>query len=245
MDSSCFPRTLNNPDKPGCIQEGESVSIAAPNVNPPLLEEVKAELAWHPVVRHLVIGVEVQETTVTLTGRASSEAERRAAEIVTWGVRGVRMVYNRIEVYLPSPGLTDEALAETAMLCLRANALIPADGWQVSVRGGWLTLNGQMPWRYQCDEALRVLGGLRGVAGVIDLLHIAPSESAAHTQQQIEAALQRCACLDAQWIIVEAYKGRVVLRGSVRSWLEREQAEQVAWCAPGVVEVMNHLVISL
>ena len=44
-----------------------------------------------------------------------------------------------------------------------------------------------------------------------------------------------------QHITVEAEGNKVVLRGKVRSWAEREEAERVAWLAPGVTRVDNRI----
>jgi osmotically-inducible protein OsmY len=59
----------------------------------------------------------------------------------------------------------------------------------------------------------------------------------------IKAALERHALLDAHQIQVEANGGKVVLRGNVRSFMEREEAERAAWAAPGVVNVENRIVL--
>jgi osmotically-inducible protein OsmY len=36
----------------------------------------------------------------------------------------------------------------------------------------------------------------------------------------------------------------VILEGTVRSWIEREEAERVAWSAPGVTKVEDRIVVS-
>jgi alkanesulfonate monooxygenase SsuD/methylene tetrahydromethanopterin reductase-like flavin-dependent oxidoreductase (luciferase family) len=62
-------------------------------------------------------------------------------------------------------------------------------------------------------------------------------------KEKIEEALERLAEVDANRIKVETTNGKVILRGSVRAWVEREEAERAAWRAPGVKEVEDHIVI--
>jgi len=62
--------------------------------------------------------------------------------------------------------------------------------------------------------------------------------------QTIEEAFRRSALVDANRITVETHGGDVVLRGTVRSWAEREEAERAAWLAPGVTRVDNRIAVS-
>ncbi len=71
------------------------------------------------------------------------------------------------------------------------------------------------------------------------------TSSATDVKQRIESALRRHAEVDAKNIAVDADHGCVTLRGRVRSWAEREDAERAAWSAPGVTQVKDELLVSI
>ena len=64
------------------------------------------------------------------------------------------------------------------------------------------------------------------------------------SRSKIEEAFKRSAEVDANRIMVETNGGEVILKGTVRSWIEREEAERVAWSAPGVTKVEDQIVVS-
>jgi osmotically-inducible protein OsmY len=116
---------------------------------------------------------------------------------------------------------------------------------RVVVDKGWVTLEGHVEWNYQRDEAERAVRRIKGVKGVINTIQLKPSVEPSEIKRKIEEAFRRSAEIDASRITVETNGGEVVLKGTVRSWAERQEAERAAWKAPGVTRVVNQIAIAV
>jgi len=208
--------------------------------------DVLAELKWEPRVQPNEVGVTVKDGVVTLTGWVDSYTKKLAAEDATHRVRGVKAVANNIEVRLPSSAeRTDADIAAAVVRALQWDAGVSVDKLDVTVSKAWVTLKGDVEWQYQKQDAERVIRGLSGVKGVTNLIIVKPHVTAFELKTKIEQALVRSAETDARRITVEVDGSKVVLKGTVRAWAEREEAARAAWSAPGVTSVDNRIMMAI
>jgi osmotically-inducible protein OsmY len=207
--------------------------------------DVEAELKWDPDIDPTDIAVAVKDGVVTLTGFVRSYTQKWQAERDAKRVSGVVGVANDIEVRLPTSGQRpDPEIARDAVAALKHELPYSSETMKVLVKDGWVTLEGTAEWNYQrtrAEEAVRRVSGIKGISNLILLKpRVAPTEIKA----KIEEAFRRSAEVDASGITVEANGSEVILKGTVRSWAERQEAERAAWRAPGVTKVDNRITIS-
>lgn len=209
-----------------------------------LQSDVLDELRWEPSVDAASIGVAVKDGIVTLTGAVPTYSQCVAAVQVAERVHGVKGVATELHVRLfedRSP--TDADLAKAAVDAMKWRTTVPDERVKVAVSKGWITLEGEVDWYFQKASAEDAVRHLRGVKGITNRIQITPKATSTEVKTLIESAFRRTAELDAKKVRVETHNGKVVLRGDVRSWVERQQAEQSAWAAPGVTQVENHIAV--
>ncbi len=206
--------------------------------------DIMDELKWEPSLRDEDIAVAVRDGVVTLAGFVDSYANKWRAERVASGVRGVKALANDLEVKLPtSSSRPDPDIARAALDALKWNVLVPNDRIKVKVEKGWLTLEGDVDWNFEREEAERSVRYLTGVLGVTNLVTVRARPTPSDIKQKIKETLERSAEFDADRITVEVDGHTVVLRGTVRSFAEKRDAERAARKAPGVTKVENDLVV--
>ena len=209
-----------------------------------LKNDVLAELKYEPSVMVTDIGVLVKNGTVTLNGSVTTFAEKWNAVCAAKRVAGVSAIADDIEVKLPeSLRRTDGDIAAAAAHQIEWSTTIPPGSAQITVRDGWITVEGEVEWWFQKTAAESVVQHLAGVRGVTNLITLRPKLASASVENAIRSAFERNALLDAKQIRVETSDSKLTLRGCVRNYSEREEAERVAWAAPGIFSVDNQLTV--
>jgi len=206
--------------------------------------DVLSELEYEPSIKVTNIGVLVKDGVVTLNGYATSYSEKWEAVRAVKRVAGVTAIADDIEIkLLDSLCRTDGDIAAEVANRFNWSPTTPAGAVTVTVREGWVTLEGQLEWAYQkvtAEEAVRYLAGVKGVT---NLIKIAPILKPDEVESAIGTAFERNALLDAAKIEVETSGNTVILRGKARNHAEREEAERIAWAAPGVSWVDNQIAV--
>jgi len=206
--------------------------------------DVKDELQWRPDLDATDIAVSVKNGVVTLTGFVHSYVDKYEAEAATKRVAGVVGMANDIEVRLRNvDAKPDPEIAREAVAAIKFQLPYSWENIKVIVKDGWVHLEGEQEWQFQRDIAEKAVCRLRGVKGVSNLIKLKPRAQPSEIKRKIQDAFKRNAELDANRIVVEAKGSEVILKGTVRSWAELEEAERVAWSAPGVIKVENRIVV--
>ncbi|ASU33595.1 BON domain-containing protein [Mucilaginibacter xinganensis] len=205
-------------------------------------KDVMDELNWEPFLNSSEIGVAVKEGIVTLSGIVDSYSKKLKAERITKKIAGVKAVAEEIQVGIsPAYRKTDPEIAGAVYNALKWHSAVREDEIKIKVEDGVVTLDGEVEWEYQRNNAKNAVEHLTGVRAVINLIKVSPRITPVELERKISAAFQRSASIDSGKITVSIMGNKVILTGKVRSIAESEDAENVVWAAPGVYSVENKL----
>lgn len=207
-------------------------------------QEVLHELSWDTRVVHTNVGVQVERGVVTLTGTVSSWPQRIAAQDAAHRVAGVLDVANDIRVKLPgSPLRTDTDIALAVRHALEWDVLVPDKQICSSVTDGWVTLEGDVEYWSQREDAENAVRNLAGITGVTNRITVEPAAVPEDVRKSIEAALARQAADEARAIHLDVKGGDVKISGTLHSWAERHAVIAAARATPGVRSVQDGLTL--
>jgi osmotically-inducible protein OsmY len=208
-----------------------------------LAQRIMRELKWDSRIEWATINLQVNDAVATLTGVVSSYAKKIAAHEAAHRVAGVLDVANDIEVKpIDLFARTDKEIASAVRNALEWDALVPNELIRSTVSDGWVTLEGDVDYWREREDAERAILLLAGVVGVINQITIRKRPvDPRELREHIEYALERRADREAERLRVDVHDGAVDLWGRVHSWQEKRAIIGSIGHAPGVTEVKDHL----
>jgi len=212
--------------------------------NEELQHDVQEAIKVEPLLHAAEIGVIVRDGIVTLTGSVESYAKKRAAEHAAKTVLGVLAVVEQIEVKFGKHGkIDDHEIARGIIAAMELHKVISEMPILVKVEAGWVNLEGEVK-SYACKEAAqKSVETVPGVKNLVNNIQVKSETTDTVEKITIEDALIRNWAIDEQMIKVNVFGNRVTLSGMVHSIFQRDEAERMAWNAPGVWTVHNELLI--
>lgn len=206
-------------------------------------QQVLRELKWDSRIGWSEIGVEVMEGVVTLTGVVSSYAKKLATQEAAHRISGVLDVANDVEVRPDGDFMRSDAdIARAVRHILEWDALVSDERIKSTVSDSWVTLEGDVDFWHQREDAELTVLRLEGVIGVTNEITVAPKTvDPKELREEIEYALERRADREAERLRIEVNEGAVDLFGRVHSWQEKRAVLGSISHAPGVSAVRDHL----
>lgn len=204
--------------------------------------DVEAALRADSNIDSADIAVAMTNGVVMLSGFVRSEGQQRQVEDNVRRVPGVAGVANDIKV-LGLIDRSDPEIARDAAAIIKSELLNSFDDVKALVKDGIITVEGEVPSARQRESLEWSLVRVPGARRVKSLLVLKATPSPAEITREIERAFRRIGETDAIRITVEADGGNVILRGTVRSSNECEEAERAAWAARGVIIVDNQIIV--
>ncbi|OXG07009.1 osmotically-inducible protein OsmY [Flavobacterium araucananum] len=212
--------------------------------NEELQKDVQNAIKWEPLLHAAEIGVTVKDGVVTLTGIVDGYYKKKEAETAAKNVSGVKAVVEEIEIkYSNTFTKTDNDIAFEVLKALKDNWSVAEDHVKVKVEDGWVTLEGELTWNFQRQDAKTAISFLPGVKGVTNEIKIKSDIKDAIEKKDVEKALARSWSLNAKDITVTVNGTNVKLTGFVDSVYQKDQAEKIVWKTPGIWSIDNDLVV--
>lgn len=210
-----------------------------------LQKDVQEAIKWEPLLKVAEIGVIAKDGIITLTGIVDSYFKKVEAEEAAKNVAGVKAVVEKIEIKFSDRWsiIDDNEIANEVLNALKRNWSFSIDSVKVKVEHGWVTLEGELAWNYQSEDAKKSIIHLIGVTGISNNIKIKSETHDEIEKKDIESAISRNWSIIDRDIHVKVSGTKVTLTGTVSSSYQKKEAGRMAWNAPGVWTVYNELIV--
>ncbi len=206
--------------------------------------DVLEAIRWEPLLKQTEIAVEAHDGIITLSGIVGSYMKKLQVVDAVKAITGVKAVVEKIEVRFDTDDeKSDTQIAAEVLNAIKANRDIPADRVQIEVENGHVTLDGVLERNHQRQAAQLSAGSVEGIKVLTNHIEIETDNPDDIEKAEIEQAIKRNWAMNNQDVQVYVSGNKVTLNGIVHSFYQKEEAERMAWNAPGVWAVKNGLVI--
>jgi osmotically-inducible protein OsmY len=206
--------------------------------------DVLEALRWEPLLKNDEIGVDADNGVITLSGIVGSYIKKSQATDTAKKITGVKAVIEKIEVEFNNDDeKSDSEIAVDVLNALKSNKDIPFDRVQIEVENGHVTLDGKLEWNHQKEAAQKSASNIDGIKVLTNNILIETDSADDIEKEAIERAIARNWAMNNQDVQVYVSGNKVTLDGIVHSFYQKEEAERMAWNAPGVWTVNNELII--
>ena len=209
-----------------------------------LLEsDVRDELDWDYRVDDSRIEIKADDGMIKLTGAVPTLEEAMMATDDARSVSGVRDVDNELNVGLLGESIADADVATACAAALDRDKFVPKGSVTATVLNGWVTLTGTVRNHFQRKAAEHAVRRVQGVLGVNNDVSLTDEPIPSDVVDRINQALRRNSVVDDSTIQVSNEGHVIYLDGVTNSWAAKQEAEDAAWSAPGVSEVVDRLMV--
>jgi osmotically-inducible protein OsmY len=140
---------------------------------------------------------------------------------------------------------SDAEVRQDVLNALSCDMRIDATRISVDVVNNVVILRGIISSYFEKRVAEEVVGRIKGVRDVVNELRVVPAQPRPDQQiaEEVRAALARDVWVDERHIDVNVSGGVVYLSGTVDNYPAKAHAEGDAWGVPGVVDVVDNVVV--
>lgn len=206
--------------------------------------DVSNELSWDPYLDSSRITVNANDGKITLNGAVDTYYDSVLASEDAWSVGGVSTVANELLVGPVGEVLADVDIATKCDAALDADKFVPDGSVTADVTDGWVTLGGEVRNHFQRRAAEFAVRRVDGVLGITNKIEITADPIPSDVADRINDAFRRHAIIDDSVINVSNVDRTIYLDGTAGSSAARQAAEDVAWAAPGVADVVDRLMVT-
>ena len=158
--------------------------------DPDIKEEAERALRQDARLGSADIALAVNQGVVLLAGIVASEEDKWRAASAVARVAGVAGVANDIKVR-NAPPAADPPLARQAADRIRWSLPYSHRFIRLSLRNGWLRLEGDVEWSYQKERAEAAAARVRELAGITNALRVERRVEPTEIRRAVEQALKQ------------------------------------------------------